>query len=46
MKYEPVDLEYEPVDLNMVVQACRHLTKDEKCQLHAIVEHVHQMLWN
>ena len=30
----------------MVIQACRHLTKDEKHQLHAIVEHVHQMLRN
>ena len=37
---------YKLTDLNVVIQACRHLTKDEKCQLHAIVEHVHQRLRN
>ena len=39
-----LNAKYELVDLNVVVQACRHLTNDEN--LHAIVKHVHQMLRN
>ena len=41
-----LNVKYELVDLNAVVQVCRHLTKDEKHQLHAIVKHAHQMLGN
>ena len=32
-----LDAKYEPADLDVVVQACRHLTEDEKHQLHAIL---------
>ena len=38
-----VNAKYALADLNAVIQACRHLSKDEKCQL-AIVKCVHQML--
>ena len=31
------DAKYEPADLDVVIQACRHLTKDKKCQLHALL---------
>ena len=41
-----LNAKYELVDLNAVVWVCRHLTKDEKHQLHAIVEDAHQMLRN
>ena len=30
-------MKYKPADLNAVVQACRHLNKDEKHQLHALL---------
>ena len=40
-----LNVKYEPADLDAVIQVCRHLTKDKKCQL-AIVECVHQMLVN
>ena len=30
-----LDAKYTPADLNAVIQACRHLTEDEKSQLHA-----------
>ena len=29
-------MKYTPADLNAVVQVCRHLTEDEKSQLHAL----------
>ena len=32
-----LDVKYAPADLNAVVQACRHLTEDEKSQLHALL---------
>ena len=32
-----LDVKYAPVDLNAVIQACRHLTEDEKSQLHALL---------
>ena len=32
-----LDAKYAPADLNAVVQACRHLTEDEKSQLHALL---------
>ena len=32
-----LDAKYTPVDLNAVIQACRHLTEDEKSQLHALL---------
>ena len=32
-----LNAKYAPVDLNTVVQACRHLTEDEKSQLHALL---------
>ena len=32
-----LDAKYAPVDLNKVVQMCRHLTEDEKHQLHALL---------
>ena len=32
-----LDVKYTLVDLNMVIQACRHLTEDEKSQLHALL---------
>ena len=32
-----LDPKYAPVDLNAVVQACRHLTEEEKSQLHALL---------
>ena len=41
-----LNAKYEPAHLNAVVHACRHLTKDEKCRLCAIVKHAHQMLRN
>ena len=31
-----LNVKYTPADLNAVVQACRHLTEDEKSQLHAL----------
>ena len=43
---EILDVKYKLADLDGVVQVCRHLTKDGKCQLHAIVKHAHQMLGN
>ena len=32
-----LDAKYVPADLNAVIQACRHLTEDEKSQLHALL---------
>ena len=32
-----LDAKYTPADLNAVIQACRHLTEDEKSQLHALL---------
>ena len=32
-----LDAKYAPADLNAVVQACRHVTEDEKSQLHALL---------
>ena len=32
-----LDAKYMPADLNEVVQMCRHLIEDEKCQLHALL---------
>ena len=32
-----LDVKYAPADLNAVVQACRHLTEDEKSQLHGLL---------
>ena len=32
-----LDAKYVPVDLNQVIRMCGHLTKDEKCQLHALL---------
>ena len=32
-----LDAKYAPADLNAVIQACRHLTEDEKSQLHALL---------
>ena len=32
-----LDAKYAPADLNAVVQVCRHLTEDEKSQLHALL---------
>ena len=32
-----LNAKYTPADLNMVIQACRHLTEDEKSQLHALL---------
>ena len=32
-----LDVTYAPADLNAVVQVCRHLTEDEKSQLHALL---------
>ena len=32
-----LDAKYDPADLYMVVQVCRHLTEDETCQLHALL---------
>ena len=39
-----LNAKYTPADLNTVVQACRHLTDDEKSQLHALLckyKHLH-----
>ena len=33
-----LDAKYTPADLNAVVQACRHLSDDEKNQLHALLK--------
>ena len=32
-----LDAKYVPADLDEVVRMCGHLTKDEKCQLHALL---------
>ena len=32
-----LNAKYAPADLNAVIQACRHLTEDEKSQLHALL---------
>ena len=32
-----LDAKYTLADLNAVIQACRHLTEDEKSQLHALL---------
>ena len=44
-----LDAKYAPADLNAVVQACRHLTEDEKSQLHALLHKYKHLLngtWN
>ena len=33
-----LNAKYAPADLNAVVQACRHLSEDEKIQLHALLK--------
>ena len=32
-----LNAKYAPADLNVVIQACRHLMEDEKSQLHALL---------
>ena len=32
-----LNAKYTPADLNAVIQACRHLMEDAKCQLHALL---------
>ena len=33
-----LNAKYAPADLNAVVQACRHLSEDDKIQLHALLK--------
>ena len=33
-----LNMKYAPADLNAVVQACRHLSEDEKIQQHALLK--------
>ena len=33
-----LDVKYAPADLNVVIQVCRHLSEDEKSQLHALLK--------
>ena len=39
-----LNVKYAPADLNVVVQACRHLTEYEKSQLHALLHKYEHLL--